>query len=179
MFRDGAFRIEHRPDQLRGLSGVGYHLSELKYILGLVVSAARFRSDVVVIGNGWSNLYGFGLLKLFGIKSVVTLHCTLWPPARPPRGFRRLLARLNGWFLGHGAEAILCVSHDVAEQARSLIGKRGAPISTFLPPFSRRFFEGVPAPPQSRPFQILYAGRIERDKGVFDLLEGHRASMPG
>ena len=45
------------------------------------------------------------------------------------------------------------------------------PTLAFLPTYRRNKFEGIPAPMAGgRPFRILFAGRIERNKGVFDLL---------
>ncbi len=40
-----------------------------------------------------------------------------------------------------------------------------------MPSYRRATFAAIGAPPASRaPFRVLFAGRIERDKGVFDLL---------
>src|SRR5206468_2403405 len=43
----------------------------------------------------------------------------------------------------------------------------------FTPTYRGEMFEGVAgtSPPPAPPFRVFYAGRIERDKGVFDLLD--------
>jgi glycosyltransferase involved in cell wall biosynthesis len=68
--------------------------------------------------------------------------------------------------------AIMSASHDISEQVGELTGGRQRPVHEFLPSYRREQFSGVGAPPAERsPFRVFYAGRIERNKGVFDLLD--------
>jgi glycogen synthase len=79
---------------------------------------------------------------------------------------------LNTRFFGRRASAVLCVSEAIAEQIRPMINGRATPIIPFLPTYRRESFgDGFAAPPPAPPFRVFYAGRIERNKGVFDLLE--------
>ncbi len=71
-----------------------------------------------------------------------------------------------------GAEAVLCVSEDVKRQVRELTGGRCGAFVDFLPQFREEVFAGIAKPQAgSRPFRVMYAGRVEHCKGVFDLLE--------
>jgi glycosyltransferase involved in cell wall biosynthesis len=79
------------------------------------------------------------------------------------------MARLNS-FLFARSQSILVVSNEVAKQVRQIIGDR-SPLLEFLPVYRRGEFNQVTPPnPDSSPFRILFVGRVEENKGVFDLV---------
>jgi glycosyltransferase involved in cell wall biosynthesis len=82
---------------------------------------------------------------------------------------RRLVAALDARFFARSAAALLSASGDVTRQVDGLTGGRHAPVFEFLPTYLPGSFEAGP-PPAGRPFRVFFAGRVERDKGVFDLL---------
>src|SRR5688500_2012078 len=170
---DGPFTIEHRP--LRFLRGPGplYHLGQAWAGLRLTATAVRFRADVVLTmgGAAW---YSLALWPLFGIKVVVTLHGHLWRVTHPPRGFDRLLWRLSGRFFRRGVSAFMFIADSIAAQVRDLTGPEAkAPMLRFVPTYRSETFKGIAEtpPPSPVPFRVFYAGRIESNKGVFDLLD--------
>jgi glycosyltransferase involved in cell wall biosynthesis len=68
--------------------------------------------------------------------------------------------------------AIISVSDEIAEQVHELTRGRARRVLTFTPQYRRSSFAGVRAPDEPRStFRVLYVGRIERNKGVFDVLE--------
>jgi glycosyltransferase involved in cell wall biosynthesis len=74
----------------------------------------------------------------------------------------------------HGVAGTLAVSDDIAEQVAELTGGMERSIYTFLPTYRRSQFADIHAPePRApgEPFRVLFAGRVERNKGVFDLLD--------
>lgn len=169
--REGRFRIEHRPDNgwlRRG--GLGYHLGEIRYALGLMGSAIRFRADAVLINGGWSHWYLFALLRLFGMTLIPTLHVMLWPKLKALSRSKRLFRRGNAWFFRTQPRAIMAVSPEIGRQVTELVGGAYKPIEVFLPAFRPEYFDAVADPPEGRPFRVLYVGRVEGYKGVFDLL---------
>jgi glycosyltransferase involved in cell wall biosynthesis len=170
--RDGPFRIEHRP--LRFLRGPGplYHLGQLWAGLRLTATTLRFGADVLLTmgGGGW---YALLPLPMLGVKVIPTLHGHLWRASRRPRGMDGFLWRF-GARLFRRSSAILFISDSVARQVRSMAGPGlRAPMVHFVPTYRPEVFRGIaeaPAPP-APPFRVFYAGRIERDKGVFHLLD--------
>ncbi|MGB7158981.1 MAG: glycosyltransferase, partial [Tepidisphaeraceae bacterium] len=167
--RDGPFRIIHRPILFSRRRGPLYHLGQIWSGFRLTVSAARFGADVAVISNGvhWLSLRAFPLM---GIKVIPTLHCVFWPLAKPPSGLGGFVQRLNARFLRRHASAFLCASSDVAEQLERLTGRTD--VTVFMPTYRRETFDDPPpAPPATPPFRVMYAGRVERNKGVFALLD--------
>jgi glycosyltransferase involved in cell wall biosynthesis len=73
--------------------------------------------------------------------------------------------------LSRGCYAALSHEGACREQVERLTGGRHAPIITFVPIFQLATFASVAerTPPRP-PFRLLFAGRVEPEKGVFDLL---------
>ncbi len=91
---DGNFRIQHSPKLLNNSSGALYHLREIIYAISLIVKIIRYKPDVFIVDN--SNLYQFlfTFIRLFSIKIISVLHCTLWPKGfRPTKGIHSFLLR--------------------------------------------------------------------------------------
>jgi glycosyltransferase involved in cell wall biosynthesis len=54
-----------------------------------------------------------------------------------------------------------------------LAGSTHGPLLQYRPQFHEGFFQKFPEPPphEQRPFGIIFTGRVERNKGVFDILD--------
>ena len=170
---DGAFLMEHRPmPKSLQKGGLAWHLGAIRYQLGLIWSAIRFRAHLAFLGDT-GHLWLFSVLRLFGIRIVPILHCTFWPSGfRQTNRVRRIIQWLNGWFWRHHVFASIVVSDECGRQIREIAGKVPGPILVAMPLFRRELFTGIRAPPaQRRPFTVMFAGRVERYKGVFDLLD--------
>jgi len=170
--RDGRFRIQHRPVPLRSRRGLLYHIGQVWYNLRLIASAVRFRADVAVIG-GISHWFVFSLLSLFGVAVVPTLHCAFWPTGRrPSSAAAKVLQKMNGFFWRRCAAATICVSPECERQVLTIAGRPKGPILQAVAQYRRECFEDIPQPRwASRPFRVMFAGRVEENKGVFHLLE--------
>jgi glycosyltransferase involved in cell wall biosynthesis len=169
---DGRFTIVHRPIPFESGPGALYHVGQIWAAGSLICSALAFRADVAVIVTGSSHWFPLAVLPLFGVKVVPSLHCVFWARNHPPSGVRRLIQRLDALFFARAASAFLSASRDIARQLAEVTAGRHGPVVEFLPTYRLGTFanSGPPLPPR-RPFRVLYAGRIEGDKGVFDLLE--------
>jgi glycosyltransferase involved in cell wall biosynthesis len=169
---DGQFIIEHRPVWFGRGPGSLFHLGQVFAGLRLVLSAVLFRADLVIVAEG-AHWFVLSMLPWFGIKVVPTLHCVLWPKTHPPTGrVNRFVWWLNRHFFRRGAFAILSLSNDITVQVRPMLGEKVVPIIPFLPTYRPESFgDGLGPPPSPPPFRVFFAGRIERNKGVFDLLE--------
>jgi glycosyltransferase involved in cell wall biosynthesis len=170
---DGLFTIEHRPK--RPASGWRFHLAEIAYGLRLVADARRFKASVAFIDSGASHLFVFSLLRLFGIRVVPILHNTLWPTGFfPTRRVHRLLLALDRWlFWKRAPAALVCVSPECERQVRRLQPDLPYLVYQVRAQFLRGYFDAI-AParyPHDGPFGVMFIGRVERMKGVFDILE--------
>jgi glycogen(starch) synthase len=165
--------VEHRPKSSSGTHGLSYHFRELRYWLGIVGSAWTVKASHAVI-SGMDHWWLLTLLRLTGVRVIPTLHCTLWPySARPTRRGQRLLQCLNGWFWRHVPYATICVSPECERQVRELAGESATGL--FLhsrAQYRTGYLDSIPPAVWSeRPFRLLFAGRMERSKGIFDLLD--------
>ncbi len=175
----GSFRLEHRPILWQRSPHILFHLGQIWYGLRLVISAVRFQATVVIVADGTTHWFVLGLLPLLGIRVIPSLHCLLWRTFQPQRRIEHLLWRLNRALFRNQVTAILAVSTEIAGQVEQLAGTLQPPVALFLPIYRREQFADL-APSnwctqdlsQGRsPFRVLFAGRIEPEKGVFDLLE--------
>ena len=145
-----------------------YHLSLLGYGLRLMASVVRFRADIVVFSEGMHRPLLIPL-ALAGYKIVPGLACVLWPQNKPLPRRKRLMHWISSVLYRRFSFAILSMSDDISAQLRSISGGRTRPILEWLPTYRRDTTEPR-YPPADGPFRVLYAGRIERYKGVFDVL---------
>ena len=174
IYHDGRFTLEHRPKPMPGASGLRYHIAELLYGLGLFITAIRFKADVAVLDFGTSHAFVLSLFPLAGIKTIIVLHTTLWPAGFPPaRTAPQLLSKLDSIFLRRLPVATIGVSPECVRQVDQLTKGKHTPLYQIRAQFHREYFQAIPAPPShaQRPFRIMYIGRINRIKGVFDILE--------
>ncbi len=162
--------IEHRPIRFQRGPGSLYHLGQVWYGIRLVMSAVWYRVDLAIVADG-AHWFALGLMPWFGIKVVPTLHCVLWPTHRQTGGrVTRWVRALNARFFRRRVTAVLSLSNDITKQVRSMTAD--VPIIPFLPTYRPESFgEGFGPPPAAPPFRVFFAGRIEKNKGVFDLLE--------
>jgi glycosyltransferase involved in cell wall biosynthesis len=169
---DGDFTLEHRPKPI--LHGVKFHIGEIIYGLGLLATALRFRAQVALIDSGSTHFFVLTLFRIFGISIVPILHNTLWANGFPPvKPFSRLVLWLDRVFWGWIPTAVIGVSPECVRQVDSLRGKKRYPIFQMRAQFDPDYFARIPPPPphEQRPFQIMFIGRVNRSKGVFDILE--------
>jgi glycogen synthase len=180
---DGLFTLEHRPKRSAGLTGVRYHLAELTYGVGLLSTALRLRADLAIIDSGHIPYYVAILFRLAGIRVIAVLQNTVWPSGFPPRKVvPRLLLWLDSLFFRWAPIATLCISPECERQVVRLTRGRHRPILHYRPQFDRDFFREIPPPEVRGPFRIMFIGRVERYKGVFDILQMAKkieAAAPG
>lgn len=151
----------HQVKRRRG-KGLAWHLNSMARVLESMAILWRERVSVIVVTDGADHGWLLAPMRLFGIRLLPALHGKPWSEFVPVPLSYRLFHWLNQKLFYHGPA--LVASGDIARQ----IG--GRPI-VFMPTY--RPFDISP-PPISKPFVILSAGRIEEDKGVFDLIEVSR-----
>jgi glycosyltransferase involved in cell wall biosynthesis len=172
VIREGSFLFENRPVLFENRAGALYHLGQIWSALRLVASAIRYRANVAVIACGTAHWFPLAILPLLGVKVVSSMHCTLWKKNHRLSGVPRIIWKLNRFFFNQSVSTILSASHDITEQLDELTAGQHRPISEFLPTYRRGSFDGNSVPDESHyPFRVCFAGRIERNKGVFGLLE--------
>jgi glycosyltransferase involved in cell wall biosynthesis len=162
--------VENRP-RLRGRGALSYWLDQFVYGVKVLWDLVRIRPRVAIIAEGTCPWIMLLLPYLLGVKIVPSMHCVLWPPGRPPRGLRRAWMNWEGAGFRYFFDATLCASQVVAHQIERIApGVSG--LRQFLPTYRLALFGDTMEPSTlQKETKLLYAGRIEDDKGVFDLVE--------
>ena len=166
------FLIERCPVPLDNASGVLYHLRQIWCGLRLLIRAVRFRANVAIIDSGNTHWFVLTIFYWLGISVIPSLHCVLWPKYTGKRLSDKVSLKLGSYFFSKGCQGILAASHDVAEQVDEITEGKHPSIFEFFSTFRRADFVNIPeASASSNVFRVLFAGRVEQNKGVFDLLE--------
>ena len=162
---------ENRPRKFPNARGAWYFLDHLVHEARLAAGALAWRTDVLVL-TAPVHWWLFALLRVAGVRIVPTVHCTFWTGEEPARNgiAHRVLRRGTGWFWRHGPEATLCISAEIAAQIRKLSEQPRGELVVCTPAFESTMFDCL-RPAWSQPTRVLYAGRITKTKGVWDLLE--------
>jgi len=167
------FHIINVPKTVFG-TGVLYHLTQIVYGIRLIGIAFWLRPRYISLTTGVTYWFMLAPLRLLGIKIIPQLHNCLWPRGHYPNSLlKRILLYLDGWFFRYIACMSLCVSPEIQRQIETITNFHNKPIYQFRAQFNRKDFVGAPPPlsHEFRPFRIVFAGRVEKSKGVFDILK--------
>jgi glycogen synthase len=181
---DGENRIENRPRERsdKPASGLAYHALQLRYAASLLVSAIRFRATHAIVDSGSTHWFALAMFRLFGIEVLPNFHNVYWPVGHEPQGaVKRAILRLDSLFFRHGVRAALGVSPECGHQVSAMSGGRTT-FFDYRAQFVSGDFGSLPRPVLAVPMRIMFAGRVEENKGVFDILticEQLRARHPG
>ena len=154
--------------------GLGYHIAQVIHGLRILATAIRIRPKYLHITNGVTHWFVLAPLKLFGIKIFPHFHNTFWAKGYPPQGkLQRILLALDAWFLTYIATSVACCSPEIKRQIEEITHNKNCPVYVFKAQFYRSNFENLPPSRahSKKPFVVVFAGRIERNKGVFDILK--------
>jgi glycogen synthase len=171
IFKDGKFMFENRPR--KAVSGIKFHAYHILYGLGLLRSAIAFKATHAFLQSGSTHYFVMAAFRLAGIKVVPIMHNTLWPSGYPPiRLISRLILFFDALFFRWFASGTIAVSPECARQVQKISSGRHGPLRTFTIQFNPNLFRPEAAPAmEGATFKLLFAGRIEVNKGVFDLLK--------
>jgi glycogen(starch) synthase len=170
---DAPVRFVHRPGVTK--RGLFYHPGQVLDALGLVRRAATERSDLIICQKYLDHFWPLALARLLGVGVVTSLHNSLWPVHRAPTRTERIVGALNGKAFRFLGRPVICVSTAVRAQVLQICGGEQKAASIQIPQYrdvARGMWRARPAGHPVR--RILYIGRVERSKGVFQLLEAFK-----
>lgn len=167
-----SIKLINLPRKLTGRNPFSFHISRIMYAFRLAVMARRFRADFALIDSGTCHYFALCVFRLIGIPVAINFHNVRWPQGFTECGLSgRVIRRLDSWFFRRIAIGALGCSPECAIQARSG-GADALPYFGWSAQFSRSGFpRSTDVVGPRRPLRLMFAGRIERNKGVFDLIE--------
>lgn len=161
-----------------GLKGAFYHLAMIGWSIRCIDEIRRFRAGIAIFTAGQNYFWMFAGLRLTGVDLFASLHCSLWPKLSPKRTILCFHNWLNGRLFFPACKHIQAVSTDIVHQiVASSVTLRTLP-NKFVPTYRASDFDATTSqsfPRLGLPFRLLYVGRIEENKGVFDLITMMRA----
>ncbi|MBE9111973.1 glycosyltransferase family 4 protein [Nodosilinea sp. LEGE 07298] len=174
LIQDKNFRIEFRSLKHHFRSSIAYFAGQFWSGLRLITSAILFKTDILIATQDRTFWFLLGILPLFGIKIVPTIHCTLWPKYKQPSTVQNIIQKLNSLFFQYGCVEICVVSEDIKDQIIKITNGKSRPIRTFVPTYREDFLNNIKIQhynAKADTFKVLFAGRVETSKGVYLLLE--------
>ena len=171
----GTIRVENRPKPSARAGGLAYHWQQWRYFLSLARSAQQFKATHVVIDSGTTHWFFLSFLALGGMKVYASFHNTYYPIGHWRSSVTRdAIRRLDGLFFRHLCAGALGVSQECRSQYAE-VGGRAADCLLYNAVFDPEDFECFTLKPLAGDERrIVYVGRIEGDKGVFDLAQACR-----
>jgi glycosyltransferase involved in cell wall biosynthesis len=175
------FEVLNRP--LPSSGGVRFHFEMLAWSIRQLWAMLLFRPNVLIVTGSQDFWWVYAPLRLLGTAIIPSFHCVQWPIFKAVSRRKRFYAALNSFTVLRSARAIVVTSTAIRRQVETMVGNR-VPILQHLPTYNRaQFIKLTQARPSSKvPFSVLFVGRIEANKGVFDMLHiaaKIRADRPG
>lgn len=164
------FTFQYTPRR-RDRGGIGYRLDQRAFTADVLRRLRDFRPHVVLAGIDAPPALLARLPK--SARLVLTVHNTFWPMGRRPEGLK---ARVKIWLAARPLprfDSAVCTSQECADQLAAL----GGPVRTSLVEVPQMLADFLPDTPVTRTQarRILFLGRIEEAKGIFDLLAAFEA----
>jgi len=170
----GRFQFDNHPSP-SGLTGVRWHLAFLPWFARVVPRLIRFKPTVLIATA--NPLYWFLLVPVrwFGIPIIPSFHGALWRKYGHRKLSWRILWQLNRLFIMRHLKSIVVTANDITRQLCVLLRSDMARVhvARHFPTYPASQFASMPLPDLTKrpPFRVFFAGRIETNKGVYDLVE--------
>jgi glycogen synthase len=168
--RTEQYHVENLPKGKVG-NPLAFHFQQIMYVRKVVRKAITEGADMLVMSDATGYFFALSLFAPRGMGIVPTLHCNLWSRFRPLSPVQNIINRLNAAVFASRADASLAVSPSIIDQIAAMTGGRHKPVHRFHQLYRPSYFRKIAPPDLSRDrFNLLFVGRLETEKGVYDLL---------
>lgn len=163
---DPRFRFVYTPRQ-RNRRGIGYRLDERAYTKKALRHLRKYCPDVILVGTDAPDALIAGLPQ--ARRVILTAHNTYWPMGHRGTSLKEQLKIWRKKRTLRRVDVAVNTSHECAAQVASLGGPSDAQSFTEVPQVLPDFYPESPSQALAVK-RLLYVGRIEENKGVFDVL---------
>lgn len=169
--RTEQFLVENMPKEKPG-HGLLHHLQQIMYIRKIIQKAISEGANVLIVADSTGYFFPIAWFAPSYLKIIPTLHCNLFSRFNPLSPFQKIINKLNSHLFSKKVAAILTVSPSINAQIESITNNKSRPIYRFHQLYRKEYFDAVKSPDfSSDHFNLLFVGRLEKEKGVFDLLQ--------
>jgi glycogen synthase len=170
----GRYIFDNHPNPV-GLKGAMYHLAFLPWFARVVAKIVRFKPDVLIATENSPYWFLLFPLRWFNIPIIPSFHPMPWPQYAPRKLSSRILWQLNRLLILKHLKVILVISDAITQELRSLLGSDLLRIEVLrhLPSYPPSQFASIAVPDitSQPPFRVFFIGRIETNKGIYDIVE--------
>ncbi len=159
--------IGHRP----GEGAPAYYASRYRYAQACLKALAPFKPHVAVVASDFDWQY-LPLVKRAADRLILTVHNTRWAMGAENLSLRQKLANAGYRFAVRSVDAAVCTSHECERQLKAL-SRADLPSFVAVPQQAEKAVEASTRAGPAR--KLLFLGRLETNKGVFDLLDAYSA----
>ncbi|HWJ69474.1 MAG TPA: glycosyltransferase family 4 protein [Sphingobium sp.] len=168
--QDASIRVENIQIPA-GRSGVKYYVDWMVSSAILLKRCLTYKPDVAVVSDRRIFFPFLFVAKLYRIKVINVMHVAFFSDLEKPKGFKRLLLKADSLFIRWGCDYLLGVSQEIIDQSWRLCRSKPPQGAAFIPQWRRdRFDRILDIRPSDEVFSLTFLGRMERNKGIFDLL---------
>lgn len=161
------------PLPKRSKRGIKYYLEEFRYGFMLGRIAKRLDAQLMIVATGMHPL-GHLAASLSGIPIIVSLHNTLWIRGEsPPTGLGGLLLKYASRMLRKRIKRVVAVSDEIRNQVLAYWRLADDQVSVHVPQYDISTMPCT-SPDVGEPRRVLFAGRVQRFKGIDDILRAAR-----
>ncbi len=171
MVQTDRFHVENVPVSPAG-SGLHFHKTRMWSSLRFLQKARQYGGQVFIISDATGHWFPFSLARRKGEIFIPSLHCVLWSRFSGVSASRRILNLLERPFFRSAGTGILAVSREIGKQVVTIAGDPKIGVKLFHPTYRSNTFDAVSSPPDVKNgFRLFFAGRLETEKGVYELLQ--------
>lgn len=157
-------------EHARGAGGLGYWRDQAIFARNVLRALSTWPADIILVGTDAPAAL---IAHLPAAKRIIlTAHNVFWPMGTVPASLGK---RARLWYLERALRRVrsaVCTSQECARQIVALGGNADRMFAE-TPQILPEFFP--PATSRNACNRLLYLGRIEVNKGVFDLIEAFNA----
>jgi glycogen synthase len=170
----GRFIFDNHPKPV-DLKGVTHHLAFLPWFARVVPKIVRFKPDVLIATENAPYWFLLVPLRWFNIPMIPSFHPMPWPQYAPRKLSSHILWQLTRFLILRHSKVILVLSNAITRELTSLLGPDlvGIKVLRHFPSYPPSQFAAISAPDITRqpPFRVFFIGRIETNKGIYDIVE--------
>lgn len=158
----------------RGGNGLSYHLNHSIWTYRAIKRLVSEGSNIILLTDSQNYWFCTIFFRFKGVRFVNALHAAIWPEFRTLTLSESILRLTNSVFHYIWGDPSLSASHRIDEQLSKTSFGQVSERLVFMPSYNKSefsFFENNRKFIQESTFRILYAGRITKDKGIFDVID--------